>query len=234
MKGDSGSTVLLVGGDLDTGSMLRSVLHAAGFDVIHASSDGEALDQAAAQSPLAVLIDLDDRATSGYLVCKLLRERYGELLPIVLLSGEKMESSDRVVGLLLGADDYLVKPFEPSEVVARVRRLVARSAAVAGSATPPGSGVVDDFNLTMREQQVMALLLVGMTQAEIARELVISSNTVATHIQRILLKLGVHNRAQAVAKVARAGWLRSDVDNGSIADVLADAAAKSKAPEQPG
>ena len=233
MMGIGSGAVLVLGSDLGTDSTLRPTLLAAGFEMVEARSEEEALDHAATQHPLAVLIDLDDNGTSGYLLCKLLRERYGELLPIVFLSGRKMESSDRVVGLLLGADDYLVKPIEPSEIVARIRRLVARSAAVAPDSSAPGPVEVEDFDLTAREQQVMALLLIGLTQAEIARELVISSNTVATHIQRILLKLGVHNRAQAVAKVARAGWLRSDSGNGSIADVLGEAAAARKTPERP-
>lgn len=226
-----GGKILLVGDGFDDVSALRSVLVAAGFELVEGRSDEEALEQAATQDPVAVLIDLDDRGTSGYLVCKLLRERYGEVLPIVFLSGEKVESSDRVVGLLLGADDYIVKPPESSEVIARVRRLITRSVASKKSSTSPSDRDVENFDLTAREQQVMALLLAGLTQAEIAKELVISSNTVATHIQRILAKLGVHNRAQAVAKVARAGWLRGDTDSESIADVLADVAAMSKSPQ---
>jgi len=220
LDSNSGGSVLVLGSDLHDGSALHSVLLAAGFDVLRAQTDEEALQFATTSAPVAVLIDLDDQGTSGYLVCKLLRERHGELLPIVLMSGQRMESSDRVVGLLLGADDYVVKPLEPSEIVARLRRLMARTTAVRTAGMQPEHDDVEDFDLTTREQQVMALLLVGLTQAEIARELVISSNTVATHIQRILLKLGVHNRAQAVAKVARAGWLRTDLGNGSVADVV--------------
>jgi DNA-binding NarL/FixJ family response regulator len=234
----SGGRILLVGAGFDTRSTLRAVLVAAGFELVDAASDEEALDRTATQDPLGVLIDLDDPSTSGYLVCKLLRERHGEMLPIVLVSGSKVESSDRVVGLLIGADDYMTKPLDPGEVIARIRRLVARSAAREGAVTrtvqaSPIEPNVDDFDLTARERQVMALLLDGLTQAEIARELVISSNTVATHIQRILLKLGVHNRAQAVAKVARAGWLRRDGSGDSIVEVLADAAAMSKAHDRP-
>lgn len=167
----------------------------------------------------AVVLDLDgDGGGSAYLACKLLRERSGEQLPIILLSGERTASADRVVGLLLGADEYVVKPFDSSEVVARVRRLVARledSEPRTSGTTERSNGVVD-FDLTAREKQVMTELLLGSTQAEIARELGISSNTVATHIQRILLKLGVHNRAQAVAKVARAGWLRDKSTRQSV------------------
>jgi DNA-binding NarL/FixJ family response regulator len=207
---DRGKALVLCEGS-GAGAALGSVLVSAGFEVVEARTGEEALTQAAAEKPAIVLLDLDDRDTSGYLVCKLLRERYGELLPIVFLSGSKVEASDRVVGLLIGADDYVVKPFNASEFVARLRRLVARSAAHEAEAAVPARGdAADDFDLTKRERQVMALLLRGLTQAEIARELVISSNTVATHIQRILLKLDVHNRAQAVAKVARAGWLERE------------------------
>jgi len=202
--------VLGVWGDLDSSAPLRSVFRAAGFEVVEASSEAEALDEAGADLPTAVLVDLDDRDTSGYLVCKLLRERHGELLPIILLSGEKTEPADRVAGLLLGADDYVVKPFHPSELVARIRRIVARSTSSIPEVdeVPVQAQAVDDFELTTREQEIMCMLLQGLTQSEIARKLVISPNTVATHIQRILLKLGVHNRAQAVAKAARAGWLQ--------------------------
>jgi DNA-binding NarL/FixJ family response regulator len=188
------------------------VLVSSGFEVLEARTGEGALAQAATERPAAVLLDLDECDSSGYLVCKLLRERYGELLPIVLLSGTRMEASDRTGGLLLGADDYVVKPVNAGEVVARLRRLMARSEArMTERDAAPREHIPDDFDLTKRERQIMALLLMGRTQAEISGELVISSNTVATHIQRILLKLGVHNRAQAVAKVARAGWLQSEL-----------------------
>ena len=131
-----------------------------------------------------------------------------------MLSGERTAPADRIVGLLLGADDYVVKPFDSSELVTRTRRLIVRSEHSAPRASSAdAAGRVEDFDLTKRERQVMEKLLLGRTQAEIAGELVISSNTVATHIQRILLKLGVHNRAQAVAKVARAGWLQRDLED---------------------
>ncbi len=203
-------------------SELRSALLASGFEMMEAASGDEALARAAAQRPLAVLVDLDERDASSYLLCRLLRERYGELLPIVFLSGDKVEVTDRVVGLLLGADDYVVKPFDSSEVVVRIRRLVTRSAIPEVDTSPPDRDErLEHFNLTKREQEIMVLLLQGLTQTEIARELVISSNTVATHIQRSLLKLGVHNRAQAVTKMARAGWLRMDAPTDDpIADAL--------------
>ena len=199
--------------DLASAEPLRSALASAGFTVVDAATSDEVLERVGEEAFDAVILDLDGGDGSAYLACKLLRERCGEQLPIVLLSGERTKPADRVVGLLLGADDYVVKPFDSSEVVTRTRRLVTRSEHAAPEPSHEERGArIDDFDLTEREQQVMQKLLHGRTQAEIARELVISSNTVATHIQRILLKLGVHNRAQAVAKVAQAGWLQRDLD----------------------
>lgn len=218
--------ILALWGQFDAGGALRSMLVAAGFEVTEARTGEEALAQADTERPAAVLLELGEGDASGYLICRLLRERYGELLPILFVSGDKVDASDRVVGLLLGADDYVTKPFDASEVVARIRRLVSRSAAPGVDTPAPDSDEDDEvehFDLTKREREVMALLLRGLTQSEIARELVISSNTVATHIQRILLKLGVHNRAQAVAKVARAGWLEMDgLPHDSSADASED------------
>ena len=199
--------------DLASAEPLRSALVSAGFSVVDAATSAEVLERVGEEAIDAVILDLDGGDGSAYLACKLLRERWGEQLPIVLLSGERTKPADRVVGLLLGADDYVVKPFDSSEVVTRTRRLVTRSQhTTPETAHEERNGRIDDFDLTEREQQVMQKLLHGRTQADIARELVISSNTVATHIQRILLKLGVHNRAQAVAKVAQAGWLQRDLD----------------------
>jgi DNA-binding NarL/FixJ family response regulator len=200
--------------DLVSAETLRRALTSAGFEVVDVGADGDVLTHMTKQSPDVVILDLDDGDGSAYLTCKLLRERFGEQLPIILLSGERTTPADRVVGLLLGADDYVVKPFDSSEVVTRARRLVVRSEQSAPrTSAGDATGRIEDFDLTERERQVMERLLLGRTQAEIASELVISSNTVATHIQRILLKLGVHNRAQAVAKVARAGWLQRELDD---------------------
>jgi DNA-binding CsgD family transcriptional regulator len=99
------------------------------------------------------------------------------------------ESSDRVAGLLLGGDDYLAKPIEPDERLARVRRHLLRLE------TWNGVGV----RLTSREHQVLKLLADGLGPAQISVNLGISQKTVATHVEHIYAKLGVHTRAQAVA-----------------------------------
>jgi DNA-binding CsgD family transcriptional regulator/CheY-like chemotaxis protein len=119
--------------------------------------------------------------------------------PIILLSAERTEPSDRVAGLLIGADDYLAKPFDPDELLARARRLLARS-------SPPSGN--EDAPLTGRELQVLQLLADGLSQDAIAKELFISSKTVSTHIQRVLTKLDVHSRTEAVALAYRERLVR--------------------------
>jgi DNA-binding NarL/FixJ family response regulator len=136
---------------------------------------------------------------SGYQLCRELRDDFGDSLPIVFVSGSKTDQLDRISGLLLGADDYLVKPFDPDELIARVRRYAAR----VGLRKKSNSKGRTTHTLTPRELDVLKMLAQGQSQKEIARDLFISSKTVATHIQRILGKLKVHSRAQAVAVAHR-------------------------------
>jgi DNA-binding NarL/FixJ family response regulator len=198
--------VLVVDADAETRSLLHDVFERAGF-VVRGTSDGqEALRLVEEQIPDAVVLEVATRGMTGYGLCRLLRGRFGEQLPIVFVSGDRVESLDRTAGLLLGADDYLAKPFDPDELLARVQRLLIRSNT--NHAVRPSVAEADwrtRFGLTPRETEILELLVEGLNQAQIAQRLVISPNTVATHIQRVLVKLGVHNRAQAVALAVREG-----------------------------
>ena len=101
---------------------------ARGFTCHRVATGEEALAFARKQRPAAVVLDVILPGTTGYEICRELRETYGEHLPIVFMSGDRVEAPDRVVGLLLGADDYLVKPIDPDELTARLRRLITRAA----------------------------------------------------------------------------------------------------------
>jgi DNA-binding NarL/FixJ family response regulator len=175
------------------------LLAQAGYRAELTCSGEEALDAVRTQRPAAVLLDVCLPVLSGYEVCHLLREELGQQLPIVFVSGVRKESFDRVAGLLLGADDYVIKPFAPDEFLARVSTQVRRSAAFSSA---------QGASLTPREHEVLRCLADGLEQTEIARALVISPKTVGTHVEHILSKLGVRSRAQAVARAYRDSLIR--------------------------
>ena len=192
--GSGDQTVLVVDGDRKFRREVVHALSAAGLRAREAESGRGAFEAMASEDRIAlVVLEVRLEDMSGYEVCRRLREERGRALPIIFVSGDRTESSDRVAGLLLGADDYLSKPVDPDELVARARAHLRRLA------TWNGAGV----RLTARERQVLELLASGLGPVEIGAELSISPKTVATHVEHIYAKLGVHTRAQAVARAFR-------------------------------
>jgi DNA-binding NarL/FixJ family response regulator len=188
--------ILVVDDDAAFRGFVSTLLTDAGHHVVEAANGEQALNGVCPR-PRLVILDVAMEPTSGYEVCRTLRERSPDL-PILFVSGEQTGPLDRVAGLTLGADDYLVKPFDPSELVARVRALLRRS-------QPQHTNGL----LTRRELEVLRLLAEGLKQREIAQRLVISPKTVGTHIEHVLSKLGVHSRAEAVAAAYRRDLLAS-------------------------
>jgi DNA-binding response OmpR family regulator len=195
VMGEKTSTpILIVDDDAALRAFVATVLEQAGYRTIEAGTGEDALEAVRAERPHLLVLDVRLPGLSGYEVCHQVRREFGESLPILFVSGERMESFDRVAGLLLGGDDYLVKPFAPGELLARVRRLVRRA--------PPAVATAAS-SLTSREAEILRLLAAGLEQREIADRLVISPKTVAVHIGHINSKLGVHSRAQAIAAALR-------------------------------
>ena len=201
--------IIIADGDGRVRSLVSALFQRNGYRVTEARSGHDVLAAVRRKRPALVLLEVQLPGVSGYEVCHELRDKYGDDFPIVFLSGARTESSDRVAGLLLGADDYIVKPFDHDELLVRVRRLISR-----GNGTPAVSNEgpsSPDASLTRREQEVLELLSAGLQQREIAKRLFISPKTVATHIQRILSKLGVHSRAEAVSRAHREGLVADTV-----------------------
>jgi DNA-binding response OmpR family regulator len=193
-SGNSAGSILIVDEDHDARSFTSTTLHDAGYATREVASGEDALKAAHRRPPILVLLEVRLSGISGYEVCRELRVRLGDSLPIIFLSGTRTDPLDRVAGLLIGADDYLVKPFAPDELIARVRGLIRR-------ATPQASAVAS--KLTQREQEVLRLLAEGLSQQDIASRLRISPKTVSTHMEHIFAKLGVHSGVQAVALAYR-------------------------------
>jgi two-component system, NarL family, nitrate/nitrite response regulator NarL len=204
----NGGTILIVDDDANYRGFVSSLLGRVGYGTREAASGEEALNSVRNERPSCVLLDVLLPGVTGYAVCRELRDEYGEGLPIIFVTGERTDPGDRVAGLLLGADDYVVKPFDPDELLARVRRLLVRCDPASWE---NGDQHRNALGLTEREREVLMLLAHGSPQKAIAAELVLSPKTVATHIQRILAKLGVHSRAEAVAVAYREGLTRPPV-----------------------
>ena len=194
-----GGPVLVVDDDEGFRHLISEALERGGYRIRLAADGTDALAAAREERPSLVVLDVQLPGRSGYDVCRELRAEFGERLPIVFISGTRTEPFDRVAGLRLGGDDYMVKPFDADELLARVDRFVGR--ADAPRDTPP------DFGLTGRELEVIRLLAAGHSPKEIGRDLSVSRKTVSTHIQNVLLKLHLHSQAQAVAFAFRTGLI---------------------------
>ena len=133
--------ILVVDDELEIVKLVRAYLERAGFAVVTAREGREALAVFRHERPQLVILDLNLPGMDGLDVCRTLR-RDSEV-PIIMLTA-RIEEPDRLIGLELGADDYIVKPFSPREVVARVRTILRRA-----EGTPPRPQVVSASNVTV-------------------------------------------------------------------------------------
>lgn len=131
--------ILIAEDDDHTRDALREVLTMEGYEVIAASDGLQAVDFFRAEGPDFVCLDVMMPGLNGYEVCKQIR-RQDEKVPILFLTA-KAEEIDTVLGLELGADDYMTKPFGVKEIIARIRAILRRTASRGGGRTD------DDFTM---------------------------------------------------------------------------------------
>ncbi len=188
-----------------------------GFEVDRASTGSQAL---AAQSSDLVLLDLGLPDMDGYTVCRTLRARSNVPIVVITARGDEV---DRVVGLELGADDYMVKPFGFRELVARIRAVLRRSGESAGAEQVQvlGDLVVDrrtrrvlvegqEVNLSPKEFDLLALLAVD-PGAVVTRQTILEevwdphwygpTKTVDVHVASLRRKLGHPEWVETVRRV---------------------------------
>jgi len=119
----AGHRILLIEDDLRLAGMLREYLGKAGFHVVHAETGARGLAVHASEAVDAIVLDLMLPDVDGLEICRNIRIRSDT--PILMLTA-RGDATDRVVGLEMGADDYLPKPFEPRELLARLRAILRR------------------------------------------------------------------------------------------------------------
>jgi two-component system alkaline phosphatase synthesis response regulator PhoP len=118
--------ILIVEDDADIAELVGRYLDKAGFTTERVASGRDALGQLAARPPDLIVLDVMLPHVDGLEICRIVRaSEKTAAIPIIMLTA-RAEESERIVGLELGADDYLAKPFSPSELVARVRALLRR------------------------------------------------------------------------------------------------------------
>jgi DNA-binding response OmpR family regulator len=127
--------ILLVDDERAIVDSLRYALEQEGYEVLAAGEGGEALELARAKTPDLILLDIMLPGMSGFEICRMLRQE--STVPILMLTA-RGDEPDRVVGLDLGADDYITKPFSLREVLARVRAALRRAQAAARGAREDG------------------------------------------------------------------------------------------------
>ena len=130
--------VLIVEDELKIAALLADYFRQAGFDVLQLHRGGEVLPQLAADMPSLLLLDIMLPEVDGLSLCRDLRRRY-ERLPIMLVTA-RVEEIDRLLGLELGADDYICKPFSPREVVARAKAVLRRAGYSSNPESAAGHG----------------------------------------------------------------------------------------------
>lgn len=163
----------------------------------HGQAALHTLTQPTAVLPDLIICDVMMPGLDGYELVRRLRALPAtRLIPVIFLSA-KGATQDRIEGLNAGGDVYLVKPFEPEELLAQVRSSLAQAERLRQqSLGAPLIQVPEDIHLTPTERRVIGLVARGYSNREVAEALQVSQRTVESHVSNMLGKTGLHNRTE--------------------------------------
>jgi two-component system alkaline phosphatase synthesis response regulator PhoP len=219
--------VLVVDDEKDITALVAYHLEREGFRVLQAHDGLQALDLVKRERPNVLILDLMLPQISGLDVCRRLRKEPDTArLPILMLTA-KAEETDKVLGLELGGDDYLTKPFGPRELVARVKALIRRSEETPGEEVVKAGALEVDLaryivsirrrpiELTAKEFDLLKALILAKGRALTRDYLLdrvwgydqaseIESRTVDVHVRRLREKLG--SEAKRIVTVKSVGY----------------------------
>jgi len=223
---ESRPTLLVIDDDRELCAMLAEYLAPEGFTALTAGTGKEGLEQLARAAVDLVVLDVMLPELSGFEVLR--RIRTGSRVPVIMLTA-RGEEVDRVVGLEMGADDYLAKPFSPRELVARIRAVLRRMPGEGQGAHGPilwGPLRLDlrarraeigasDLELTSAELRILELLVRAdartvsrdelMTQA-LGRRLLPTDRSLDTHVSNLRRKLQKHTDRVTLQSVRGSGY----------------------------
>ncbi len=193
--------LLLIDDDPNLILLVKDYLEFRGYNVDTAENGREALEVLDQNVPDMIICDVMMPEMDGYALVKHIREEpVTNRIPVLFLSA-KGQSQDRVKGLNEGADVYMVKPFEPEELVAQVESSLSQlkrweQGRHKGLDGAPTIIVPHNVDLTPTELKVVQLVAKGMANREIAQQLNVSQRTIESHVSNMLNKTSLNNRTE--------------------------------------
>ena len=203
--------ILIIEDDRDIVEMLEYNLRQAGYETLSALNGEDGIRLAAKEKPDLVILDIMLPIIDGFEVCRTLKnDDTTAHIPIIILSAKSQET-DKVVGLELGADDYVTKPFSPRELIARTRAILRRGRdRRLGGRTERGDIVIDgtkhkvtvggeEISLTFTEFKLLEFMArrpgavfsrARILDAVLGQDAIVSDRTVDAHIKSLRHKLG--------------------------------------------
>ena len=193
--------LMLVDDDPNLILLVKDYLEFRGYQVITAGNGREALKLLEQKIPDLIICDVMMPEMDGYSLVEHIRKNSAtEWIPVLFLSA-KGQSQDRVKGLNTGADVYIVKPFEPEELVAQVESSLKQASRLmkhqnSNANNEPTIKVPRNVELTPTELKVVQFVARGMANREIAENMEVSQRTIESHVSNMLGKTGLHNRTE--------------------------------------
>ncbi|WP_299411324.1 response regulator transcription factor [Acaryochloris sp. IP29b_bin.148] len=193
--------LLLIDDDPNLILLVKDYLELRGYEVTTAKNGREALRVLEKSIPNLIICDVMMPEMDGYAFVKRVRDNpQTSYLPVLFLSA-KGQIQDRVTGLNTGADVYMIKPFEPDELVAQIEASLKQASRMMQKQANSLDGEVSvqvpfDVDLTPTETKVIQLVAKGMSNREIADDLSVSQRTVESHVSNMLGKTGLSNRTE--------------------------------------
>ncbi|MGD6993827.1 response regulator transcription factor [Sutcliffiella horikoshii] len=220
-----GKTVLIVESDQEIRNLLRTNLEKEGYEVLEAADGKRAMKMIPQLDPCFLLLDLSLPKISGEEICRWVRNDLKSLMPIIIISG-KTEESDIIKGFKLGADDYVLKPFRPAELMVKIEAVLRRTAARCGKLSftgftlKPAKGEAlingSPLNLTKFEFKLLHFFMQNsdqvLTREQILNsiyehhEKMVSDRTIDVHIKHLREKIKMYTPKDYIQTVRGMGY----------------------------